>query len=160
MLWTKTPICRREKELSFIYDHAIHLSNTTTWPPLHVCCQFGSNQLKKINLHKCILFQGFSVWMNERVRLYMIMATSHTRDWEPMTITLPALSLAENAEPVQVRFALHSRNQWSMWMQDGCTVYMDFYITIEWMTFHDHLNYVQKPPLESRPNTKPGDHGT
>ena len=26
--------------------------------------------------------------------------------------------------------------------------------------FHGHLDYFQKPPLESRPNTKPGDHGT
>ena len=26
--------------------------------------------------------------------------------------------------------------------------------------FHGHSNYFQKPPLGSRPNTKPGDHGT
>jgi hypothetical protein len=26
--------------------------------------------------------------------------------------------------------------------------------------FHAHLNYFQEPPLEGRPNTKPGDHGT
>jgi hypothetical protein len=26
--------------------------------------------------------------------------------------------------------------------------------------FHDHLHYFQKPPLEGKPNTKLGDHGT
>ena len=26
--------------------------------------------------------------------------------------------------------------------------------------FHGHLDYLQKPPLEGRPKTKPGDHGT
>jgi hypothetical protein len=31
---------------------------------------------------------------------------------------------------------------------------------IEWIMFHGHLNYSQKPPLGNRPNTKPGDHGT
>ena len=41
-----------------------------------------------------------------------------------MTITLQALSLVEKVEPVQVRFTLHLRNQRSMWMQDGCKVYM------------------------------------
>ena len=31
---------------------------------------------------------------------------------------------------------------------------------IEWIMFHGHLHYLQKPPLEgSRPNTKLGDHG-
>jgi hypothetical protein len=34
-----------------------------------------------------------------------------TRDWEPMTITLRALSLVEKAEPVQVRFTLPLRDQ-------------------------------------------------
>ena len=52
----------------------------------------------------------------------------HTRDWEPVTITLQALSLVEKAEPVQVRFTLRLRDQWSMWMQDGCKVYMDSYM--------------------------------
>ena len=42
-----------------------------------------------------------------------------------MTITHQALSLVEKAEPVQVRFTLHLRDQQSMWMQDGCKVYMD-----------------------------------
>jgi hypothetical protein len=38
----------------------------------------------------------------------------HTRDWKPVTITLQALSLVEKAEPVQVRFTLRLRDQWSM----------------------------------------------
>ena len=32
---------------------------------------------------------------------------------------------------------------------------------IEWIMFHGHLDYFQKPPLGGRPNTKPlGDHDT
>jgi hypothetical protein len=31
---------------------------------------------------------------------------------------------------------------------------------IEWIMFHGHLDYFQKPPLEGTPNTKPRDHGT
>ena len=52
----------------------------------------------------------------------------HTRDWEPVTIILQALSLVEKAEPVQVRFTLRLRHQRSMWMQDGCRVYMNSYM--------------------------------
>ena len=35
-----------------------------------------------------------------------------------------SLSLVEKAEPVQVRYTLRLRDQRSMWMQDGCKVYM------------------------------------
>ena len=45
-------------------------------------------------------------------------------------------------------------------MEDGCKVYMDSYIGMEWIMFHNHLDYFQKPPLGGRPNTKLGDHGT
>ena len=31
---------------------------------------------------------------------------------------------------------------------------------IEWITVHAHLDYFQKPSLEGRSNTDPGDHGT
>ena len=52
----------------------------------------------------------------------------HTRDWEPVTNTLQALSLVEKVEPVQVRFTLCLRDQRSLWMQDGCNVHMDSYM--------------------------------
>ena len=70
----------------------------------------------------------------------------HTRDWEPATITLQALSLVELAEPVQVCFTLPLRDQRSMWMQDGCKVHMDSYMTLNgscimvtWTIFKDRL---------------------
>ena len=47
-----------------------------------------------------------------------------------------------------------------MWIQDGCKVYMAFLHGIEWIMFHGHLDYFQKPPLGGRSNTKPGEHGT
>ena len=77
-----------------------------------------------------------------------------------MTIALQALSLVEKAESVQVHFTLRLRDQRSIWIQDGCKVYMDSLHGIKWIMFHGHFDYFVKPPLGSRPNTKPGDHGT
>ena len=37
---------------------------------------------------------------------------------------------------------------------------MDSLHGIKWIMFHGHFDYFVKPPLGSRPNTKPGDHGT
>ena len=45
-----------------------------------------------------------------------------------MTITFQALSSVEKAKPVQVHFPLSLRDHWSIWMQDGCKVYMDSYM--------------------------------
>jgi hypothetical protein len=70
----------------------------------------------------------------------------HTRNWEHVTITLQALSLVEMVEPVQVRYTLHLRGQRSMWMQDGCKVYMDSYVAsngswfmVTWIIFKNNL---------------------
>jgi hypothetical protein len=71
----------------------------------------------------------------------------HTQNWEPMTISLQALSLVEKAEPVQVcYFTLLLRDQWSMWMQYGCKVYMNSHMAstgscfmVIWTLFKNHL---------------------
>ena len=70
----------------------------------------------------------------------------HTRDWEPVPSTFEALSLVEKAERVQVHFKLCLRDQRSMWMQDGCEVYMDSYMAsngscfmVTWIIFKNHL---------------------
>jgi hypothetical protein len=49
-------------------------------------------------------------------------------------------------EPVQVRFTLRLRDQRSMWMQDGCKVYVDSYVAsngscfmVTWIIFKKHL---------------------
>ena len=65
---------------------------------------------------------------NHLVLVTCFLGPLHTRDWEPVTIALQALSLVEKAEPIQVRFTLCSRDQRSMWMQDGCKVYMHSYL--------------------------------
>jgi hypothetical protein len=90
----------------------------------------------------------------------LVQGPLHTQDREPVAITFQALSLVEKAEPIQVRFTLRLRDQRSMWMQDGCKVYMDSYMAsngscfmVTWTSFKNHL-------LEGRPNTKPRDHGT
>jgi hypothetical protein len=63
-----------------------------------------------------------------------------------MTNTLQAFSLVEKLDPVQVLFTLLLRDQWSMWMQDGCKVYMDSYMALNgscfmviWTIFQNHL---------------------
>jgi hypothetical protein len=84
----------------------------------------------------------------------------YTRDWEPMTIALQALSLVEKAELVEVCFTLCLRDQWSIWMQDGCKVYKDSYMVSSESYFMVSWIIFQKPPLGGRPNTKSGDHGT
>ena len=83
-----------------------------------------------------------------------------SKDWEPMTITLQALSLVEKVELVQVRFTLCLRDQQSMWMQDGCKVYMDSYMASNGSCFIVTWIVFNKPPLEDRPYTKSRDHGT
>ena len=84
----------------------------------------------------------------------------HRRDWEPVTVTLQALSLVENAEPFQVHFTLCLTDQHGMWMQDGCKVYMDSYMASNGSCFMVTWGSFQKPPLGGRPNSKLGDHGT
>ena len=66
----------------------------------------------------------------------------HTRDWEPVTITLQALSLVEEVEPVQVCSTLRLRDQQSMWIQDGCKIYMALNgscFMVTWIIFQNHL---------------------
>ena len=58
-----------------------------------------------------------------------------TRDREPLTLTLQALSLVEKAEPIQVRFTLHLRDQQSGWMQDDYKVYVDSYMPLNGSCF-------------------------
>ena len=76
-------------------------------------------------------------------KISRIRATSHKRLRACVHyITCQALSLEEKAEPVQV----HLRDQGSMWMQDGCKVYMDSYMAsngscfmVTWSIFKNHL---------------------
>ena len=72
----------------------------------------------------------------------------HTQDSKPVTIALQALSLVGKAEVVQDCFKLRLRDQWSMWLQDGCKVYMDSYMAsnrscfmVTWTNFENHLLY-------------------
>ena len=74
------------------------------------------------------------------------LGTLQTRDWEPVTVTLQALSLVERAEPSQVCFTPHLRDQRSIWMQDGCKVYMESYMALNgscfmatWTIFKNHF---------------------
>ena len=63
-----------------------------------------------------------------------------------MTITFQALSLVGKAELVQARFTQRLRDQRSIWMQDGCKVFMDFYMAssgpclmVTWTIFKNNL---------------------
>ena len=79
-------------------------------------------------------------WRNPRLR-----ATSHTRLRAHDPFNSSTL-IGGKAEPVQVYFTLRLRDQWSMWMQDGCEVYMDSYtasnglwLMVTWTIFKNHL---------------------
>ena len=70
----------------------------------------------------------------------------HKRGREPGIVIFQAHSLVGKVELVQVRFTLRLRNQRSKWMQDGCEVYMDSYMTsngscvmITWIIFKNHM---------------------
>ena len=80
--------------------------------------------------------------------------------WDHVPITLQAFSLVEKVEPVQVCFTIRLRDQRSMWMQNGCKVYIDSYIAsnescfmVTWVIFKNHL-------LEEGLTQKLGDYGT
>ena len=69
-------------------------------------------------------------------------ATSHTR----LRARDPYTSLVGKVEPVQVRFTLRLRDRQSMWMHDGCKVYMNSYMAshgsrfmVTWVVFKNHL---------------------
>jgi hypothetical protein len=64
-----------------------------------------------------------------------------------VTLTLQALSLVEKAKSVQIRFTLRLRDQWSMWMKDGCKSLHGFLHGIKWIMFHGHLDYLLKTTL-------------
>ena len=84
----------------------------------------------------------------------------HTRDWEPTTIALQALSLVEKVELVQVHFTLRLRDQWSKCMQDGWYSLHRFLHGIGWIILYGCLDYFHQPNFGGRPNKKQGDHGT
>ena len=107
---------------------------------------------------------GLSQWHSHNSSLVCAVALSprplHTQNREPVTIALQAHShWWKKVELVQVHFTLCVRDQPSTWMQDGCKVYMDFYMASKWIMFCSHLDYLKKPPLGGRPNTKQRDHG-
>ena len=87
----------------------------------------------------------------------------HTRDWEPVTITLQALSLVEKVGPVQVHFTLGlegGTNGVCECKMDG-KVYVDSYVAsvgscfmVTWTGFQNHLVEVDLTQNRS------GDHGT
>ena len=86
----------------------------------------------------------------------------HTWDWVPVIVKLQALSLVEKAEPLQVRcFTLPLRDQRSNYVNARWMSSLHASLHgIEWIMFHGHLDFFQKPPLGGRPDTKPVDHGT
>jgi hypothetical protein len=106
------------------------------------CCPLARHQA--MSWHFLIMGHSFYKW-----HVYPVqgcLGLLHTRDWEPVTIALQAFSLVEKPEPVQVPFTLCLRDQRSMWMKDGCQVYMDSYMAsngscfmVTWTIFKNHL---------------------
>ena len=86
----------------------------------------------------------------------------HTRDWEPVTNTIQALSLVETWKGGASPSSLHTTperpteyvNAWWMWSLHRLLH------GIKWIMFHGHFDYFQIPPLGGRPNRKSWNHGT
>ena len=84
----------------------------------------------------------------------------HTRGWEPMTINTSSILIG--GEGGAGLSSLHTTlegpteyvNARWMWSIRG------FLHGIKCIMFHGHFDYFQKAPHGSRPNTRPGDHGT
>jgi hypothetical protein len=78
-----------------------------------------------------------------------------------VTVKHQALSLMEKAE-ASPSSLLHTTfegpTEGVCEMQNGCKVYMHLFLRgVEWTMIHGHLDCFQKPPLEGRRMTKPGD---
>ena len=122
-------------------------------------CKYPLNMTRRKTIAILIItFHDWTLWRQTFDSPLMVkLGENNERDWKSVTMTLQALSLVEKMEPFQVRLTLRSRDQRSMWMQDGLHGFLH---GIEWNMVHGHLDYFQKLPCGGRPNTKLGDHGT
>ena len=86
--------------------------------------------------------------INDNMTLNAIFSdTSHASETEgPWQLHFRALSIMEKTEPLQIRFTLRLRDQWSEWIQDECKVYMDSSMAsngscfmVTWIIFKNHL---------------------
>jgi hypothetical protein len=157
--------------------------------PCKFSIEVGKKDNKKTHIRTFILVKVLPF-----VSLCTTLGPLHTRDWEPVTISLQAFSVVEKVEgessldtmtlchvgsgslsrrtntlftpaPSQKggmcsyhhyhgkggdgpssSFVLRLRDQRSMWMQDGCKVYMDSYVAsngsyfvVTWIIFKNHL---------------------
>jgi len=82
---------------------------------------------------------------HNNVAMSMLKATSHTRLWARDQYISSTL-IGGNRGPVRVRFTLHLRDQRHIWMQEGCKVYEDSYMTsnescfmVTWIIFKNRL---------------------
>ena len=88
------------------------------------------------------------------LQLWSSLGPLHTQDWEPVTITLQALSLVEKggAGPSS-SFTPCLRDQWCMWMEGGCKVYLDSYKAPNRSWFMITWTVFENPPLGGSSNT-------
>ena len=122
-----------------------HCSKLTQHPLLYMYKMQGGDR-STVEPHVRSGYISNFAGLHPRVYYLVGLPPLHKRDWEPVTVTLQALSLVEKAEPVQVRSTLCSRDQRSMWMPDGCKVHMDSYMAsngscflVTWTIFKNHL---------------------
>jgi hypothetical protein len=80
--------------------------------------------------------------------------------WVPMSITLQVVSLVEKVVPIQVRFAIHLRDQRMMWMQYACKVHMDTFMVLNGSCFMVTWTIFKNCLLKVGLTQKLGDHFT
>ena len=83
-----------------------------------------------------------------------------SRDWEPMTLTLHALSLVEikgGAGTSLLHTTLEGPTEYVNGKMDAKFTWIPTWHHMDHVAWH--LDYFQKSPFGDRPKTKPGDHG-
>ena len=94
--------------------------------------------------------------------LVALVGSLHTRDWEPVTSTLRALSLVGKAEPgpSSIHTTLEGPTEYICKCKIGCKVCVVSCVASIGSCVHGCLDFFQKPLLGGRSITKLGDHGT
>jgi hypothetical protein len=116
-------------------------------------------------LTQCPLIMTNHMWSNHikggtchSPRRECVRATSHTRLRARDHSTSSTLIGGKGGPSSPLRTTLEGPTEFvnARWMQS----LHGFLHGIDWIMFLGQLDYFQKPPLEGRPDTKPGDHGT
>ena len=135
------------KVIFLIRYHIIVMKCDERWHEIPRYCAYNiasrKNYNYKISLH--VHLHSSKQFGSQRNKLD-VCGPLHTQNKDAMIITLQALSLIKKSGANPSLLHTTFEEQWSMWMRDGCKVYMDSYMasngscfTVTWIIFKNHL---------------------